>query len=137
MNRIKITVFGKDYFIKSEESEDYYTKLALKVDKSISDFMKSSANFTAQSATVMTALSAFDEIEKITEVSDNIRKQIKDYADETAKAKAEREEALKEMESLKQKIGELENKIKVESLKSAIDSKLGEKTPVTKVVHKK
>lgn len=137
MNRIKITIFGKDYFIKSEESEEYYKNLALKVDESISEFMKYSVNSTTQSATVMTALSAFDEIQKLTESSDNIRKQIKTYSEETAKAKAERDEALKENESLKQKIGDLENKIKVESLKSAIDSKLGEKTTVTKVVHKK
>ena len=60
----------------------------------------------------MIALSTLDEMNHCNEDNDNLRTQLKAYADEASKARLERDSALREIETLRNRIAELENKNK-------------------------
>lgn len=124
MNKVKVTICGKEFSLKTDDSQSYMTGLAKKVDTAISDMMSSSANLPMQSAAILTALAAYDELQKANDSIDNIRSQIKEYVDDAGKARTERDRAVKAESALKAKISALENELKIKQMKSDIDRQL-------------
>ncbi len=100
-NRVKITIAGINYFINTEESEEYTKKLGEIVDKRVTALLTSSSFITMNQAAVLTALELADELEKSKSADDNFRTQIAEYLDEATKAKNERDKYKRELETLK------------------------------------
>ena len=124
MNKVKVTICGKEYAHKTEEAPNYFIVLGRKVENTINDMTRQSDSLSVQSAAILAALSAFDEAQKANESIDNIRTQIKEYVDDACKARNERDNALKEVEALKVRITELENALRIEEMKHTIDGHL-------------
>ncbi len=122
MNKIKVTICGREYSLKSEEQPAYYIALAKKVEDTINQMLAQSSGLNIQSAAVLAALAAFDDAHKADESIDNIRTQVKEYVNDAGKARAERDEAYKEVEKLKLKISELENELSIARMKKDIDT---------------
>ena len=124
MNKVKVTICGKEYALKTEEAPNYFIILGRKVENTINELTKQCDTLNLQSAAVLTALTAFDEAQKANESIDNIRTQIKEYVDDACKARNERDAALKEVDALKTRITELENALRIEEMKHTIDDHL-------------
>ena len=124
MNKVKVTICGKEFSLKTDEEPSYFTELAKKVDDEIAAMMASAENMSIQSAAILVALAAFDEAKKSSDSIDNIRTQIKEYVDEACQARSERDEALKKEKELKAKISALENELKIKDMKSDINEQL-------------
>ena len=124
MNKVKVTICGREFSLRTDDSQSYMTELAKKVDTAIADMMSSSSNLPMQSAAILTALAAYDELQKANDSIDNIRSQIKEYVDDAGKARAERDRAVKAEGALKAKISSLENELKIKQMKSDIDRQL-------------
>ncbi len=117
MNKVKVVICGKEYCLHTEEEPTYVYALARKLEKSISELVGNNTNISVYSASVMIALSKLDDINKCNESLDNLRVQIKEYVDEAGKARLERDSALREIETLKNKITELEDTLNLQKLK--------------------
>lgn len=124
MNKVKVTICSKEFSLKTDDTPSYLTELAKKVDTEITDMMSSSVNMPVLSAAILTALSAYDELQKANDSIDNIRSQIKEYVDDAGKARAERDRALKVEKELRAKISSLENELQIKHMKSDIDRQL-------------
>ena len=124
MNKVKVTICGKDFSLKTDEEPSYFIELAKKVDDEIAAMMASAENMSIQSAAILVALAAYDEAKKSSDSIDNIRTQIKEYVDEACQARSERDEALKKEKELKAKISALENELKIKDMKSDINEQL-------------
>lgn len=124
MNKVKVTICGKEFNLKTDDSPAYFTKLAKKVDDEIYKMMSSADNMSIQAAAVLAALSAYDEAQKANDSIDNIRTQIKEYVDDACQARAERDEAVKKQEELMTRITTLENELKIKAMKSDINEQL-------------
>lgn len=124
MNKVKVTICGREFSLRTDDSQSYMTGLAKKVDTAIGEMMDSSPNLPMQSAAILTALSAFDELQKANDSIDNIRSQIKEYVDDAGKARTERDRALKVEKELRAKISALENELKIKQMKTDIDRQL-------------
>lgn len=124
MNKVKVTICGKDFSLKTDEEPGYLIDLAKKVDEEIAGMMSSTESMSIQSAAILVALSAFDEAKKSSDSIDNIRTQIKEYVDEACQARSERDDLLKKEKILKAKISSLENELKIKRMKSDINEQL-------------
>ena len=124
MNKVKVTICGKEYSLKTEDPPSYYIELAKKVDSEIYKMAASSDNMSAQSAAVLVALAAFDEAQKANDSIDNIRTQIKEYVDDACKARLERDEALKNEKALLARISALESELKLKQVRNEVDDQL-------------
>lgn len=124
MNKVKVIVCGKEFALQTEELPSYLIGLAKKLDRDIMNMVNIGDNISVQSAAILVALSAYDELQKANDSIDNIRTQIKEYVDEACKARNEKEEALKELSSLKIKASNLENEINFQKLKDNVDEQL-------------
>ena len=124
MNKVKVTICGKEFSLKTDDAPSYFTKLAEKVDSEICKMIFSANNMSVQSAAILVALEAFDEVQKANDSIDNIRTQIKEYVDDACKARMERDEALKKEKALLAKISTLENELEIMQMKANIDEQL-------------
>ena len=124
MNKVKVTICGKEFNLKTDDDPSYFTKLAEKVDSGINKMTSSANNISVQTAAILVALEAYDELQKANDSIDNIRTQIKEYVDDACKARLERDEALKNEKALLARISALENELKIRNMKADIDEQL-------------
>ena len=101
-NKIRLTVAQNDYYVLSDQSEEYIRGLAAKLDKEIKTLMEKSATVSVTSAAVLLALNYMEESVKQTEAADNLRSQIKSYLEDSAKTRMENEKLQREMEHLRE-----------------------------------
>lgn len=120
MSRVKVVLCGKEYVLQTEEAPSYVYQLAKTLEKRISDITEKSPRISAHSAVMMVALSTMDELTKANTSVEVIRSQVKEYVDEAGKARMERDTALREIDVCKAKIEQLENLLKLKSLKESI-----------------
>jgi cell division protein ZapA len=118
MNKVKLTVCGKEYKLNTETPENELIAIAAATERTITEFM-SQARLSVQDAAVLAALDAYAEAEKHSKSVDNIRIQIQEYVSEAARARAEIEESSKSKEKLQKKHGDIAKKI--DSLDMQID----------------
>ena len=100
-NRITVTVKGKSYTLLAVEDEAYVKRVAAYVDNKLSEISGGSLDHV--DCAVLTALNIADERFKEQEASENLRRQIKDLLEESAKLKMELSEAKREIFKLQQK----------------------------------
>ena len=94
-NRVTVTFRGQSYTLLAVEDEAYVQRVAAYVDKKMAE---TAAGGLAQvDCAVLTAMNIADERFKEQEASENLRRQIKDLLEESAKLKMELSEAKREI----------------------------------------
>ena len=88
LNRVVVTIDGLEYTVVSEESEESIRRTANLVDENIAS-VKKAAPLSSLSATVLAAMNLAESYYKALESTDNLRRQIKDYAEENGRLRAE------------------------------------------------
>lgn len=101
MNKVKLTIHGSNYVINTDESVEYTEELGRKIDARMNEIMKGSFFITATQAAILVALEMADELTKSEKNVENFRSQIKDYLEDAAKAKSERDYYKRELERYK------------------------------------
>lgn len=101
MNKVKLTIRGSNYVINTDESVEYTEELGKRIDERMNEIMKGSFFITATQAAILVALEMADELTKSEKNVENFRSQIKDYLEDAAKAKTERDYYKRELERYK------------------------------------
>lgn len=101
MNKVKLTIRGTNYVINTDESVEYTEELGRRIDERMNEIMKGSFFITATQAAILVALEMADELTKSEKNVENFRSQIKDYLEDAAKAKTERDYYKRELERVK------------------------------------
>lgn len=96
----KLVIAGEEYRIISDESTEYMQSLAHEVDVKMSAIIKGTRVSTTQAA-VLVALQYADDASKNSGNADSLRAQLKEYLEDAAKAKSERDFYKREVERLK------------------------------------
>lgn len=100
-NTVKLNICGINYFINTDESAEYTENLGKRIDERMSQILKKGSLITMTQAAVLVALEMADELSKSEANVDNFRSQIKDYLEDSAKAKSERDYYKRELERYK------------------------------------
>ncbi len=108
-NKVKINVAGTNYVINSMDSEQQVLDLAEKLDSDMRRIMEQSPSASITAASVLCALTYLDKLEKSNSSVDNMRNQLKQYFEESRRARAEAEKVKMELEKLKVDIQYLKN----------------------------
>ena len=102
LNRVTVTIRGEQYTLLATESQDYVERVAAYVDEKLAQ-TASAGNMALVDCAVLTALNIADERFKEQEAAENLRRQIKDLLEESAKQKLELSEAKREIFKLQQR----------------------------------
>lgn len=100
-NKVRLNICGVNYFICTDEDVEHTEELGALIDSKMSEILKGTSFVTATQAAVLVALDLANELSKSENSVDNYRNQIKDYLEDAAKAKSERDYYKRELERYK------------------------------------
>ena len=100
-NKVKLTIRGVSYYINTDESVEYTEELGRKIDRRLSDLLDSGLRISVNQATVLVALEMADALSKTLDEVEALKAQMKEYLDDSTKAKSDRDYYRRELERLK------------------------------------
>ena len=102
-NRVVMEICGEEYTFVAEEPASYMQRVGSYVDGKMREVLES-AKVGRTDAAVLTAANIADELFKTQAAAEQLRGQIKSYADEAGKAQSEVSELKREVFRLQQKL---------------------------------
>ena len=103
-NVYTVRIGGFELSLYSSETAEYTKKIADEVDRRIKEITSVNPSISLTNASLLVAMDLADELLKLETGTDNMRSQLKDYLDDTTKALAERDEARRMAERLKDEL---------------------------------
>lgn len=110
-NRVHLKIGGSAYTVLTDDAPEYVEELAEELDKEMRSIINENPSLSVTQAAVLTALDKADTCKKSTTSSDNLRAQIKDYLEDSARARMEVDVARREIERLNREISSLRERI--------------------------
>ena len=108
---VTIKIAGNSYPIITEDDPEYVEDLAEAIDKEMKQIAQDSPSLSTTQCAVLVALDRADACKKATASADNLRAQIKDYLEDSARSRMEVDVARREIERLNREISNLRNKL--------------------------
>lgn len=108
---VNIKICGNSYPIITEDEPEYVEELAESIDKEMKMISQDAPSLSTTQCAVLVALDRADACKKATASADNLRAQIKDYLEDSARARMEVDVARREIERLNREISNLRNKL--------------------------
>lgn len=102
--RVTLNICGNDYNITTDEDAAYVEKLGARLDEDLTKIIKDNSRLSITQAAILAALDYADEASKATATADNLRGQIKEYLEDSARYKMEAEVAKREVERLQREM---------------------------------
>ena len=112
-NKVEVKIHGKEYIVVGTEPHEYIQKVALYVDKKMTEITKMNDKLSTSMAAVLTAINVADDFFKNQQDLDNLRLQMQQYIKDLDNATAK----LKEYETENQKLKEEIHKMQLELVK--------------------
>ena len=103
---VVIHVAGSEYSIRTEEDPAYVEALAETLDQDITAIVQANRRLSMTQAAILAALDYADKAAKESEAADNLRNQIKEYLEDSARYKMEAEVARRDVERLQKELAE-------------------------------
>lgn len=112
-NEVTVKIFNREFHLMTDETKEYTDRIAKDLNEKMMQLLRDKTTLSAQDAAALVALECYDEMVKAKEEADQIRIQIKDYADDSSNTRLKAEESQKEIERLKEKIAQMEKELKL------------------------
>lgn len=103
-NRIRLNICGAEFALTSDDSESYIHAIAEEVEAGITEMVEKNPHISIATAGIISALNYCDAQHKAEDAADNLRSQIKDYLEDSSRARTEADEARREVERLKKEM---------------------------------
>ena len=98
--KIKLMIGGSEYYITTDDDPEYLISLGAELDEELKKVFHESPNVSTTQAAVLLALQYCDLYKKSEKSADNLRGQIKEYLEDSARARMESDVAHREIERL-------------------------------------
>ena len=110
-NKVNLRICGNSYTIVTEDDPEYVEELGEIIDEEMKQISQENPVLSMTQCAVLVALDRADACKKATASSDNLRAQIKDYLEDSARARMEVDVARREIERLNREISNLRNRL--------------------------
>ncbi len=110
-NKVHLKICGSSYTVITDDDPGYVEELAEEINKEMKSIINENPSLSTTQAAVLVALDRSDSAKKSTASADNLRAQIKDYLEDSARARMEVDVARREIERLNREISALREKI--------------------------
>ena len=110
-NKVALKICGNTYTILTEDDPDYVEELGELIDKEMWSTGQEAPSLSQTQCAVLVALDQADAAKKATASADNLRAQIKDYLEDSARARMEVDVARREIERLNRELSNLREKL--------------------------
>lgn len=122
LNKVEVIICGKRFVLKTEDEPEYAKSLARMLDQRFEAVFCTDDSLALFDASVLVAIELLDEGYKTAENIDNLRMQIKEYAEEATRAENESARLKRELEEAKGEIEKMKTELAICNLKKSIDN---------------
>ncbi|MCC8015987.1 MAG: cell division protein ZapA [Clostridiales bacterium] len=109
--KVQIKICGATYSILTDDNAEYVEELGEFIDSEMKNISMGNPSLSSIQCAVLVALDQADSSRKATAAADNLRAQIKDYLEDSARARMEVDVARREIERLNREISNLREKL--------------------------
>ncbi|MBQ9757955.1 MAG: cell division protein ZapA [Clostridia bacterium] len=106
-NKVKVLIDGAEYTLVTAETAEYVQRVAVRVDKKIKDIKRENPQLTNVMIAMLAAINLSDEYIKLEDATDNLRKQVSDYANNESKIMAALDERSQKATQLEKEVQNL------------------------------
>lgn len=110
-NKVHLRICGASYTLVTDDDVQYVEELGEIIDEEMKNIINDNHSLSITQAAVLVAFNYADACKKTTASSDNLRAQIKDYLEDSARARMEVDVARREIERLNREISSLREKL--------------------------
>lgn len=133
-NRVKLNICGCECVVGTDDSESYVRSIGDEVEKAMKAIIEKDERISVTLAAIITALSYCDESHKAADSADNLRSQIKDYLEDSSRARTEAEESKREIDRLRREVQVLRERLAKQEEGAQQPDKQGEKQPAARPI---
>lgn len=108
---MQIKICGATYSIITDDDMEYVEELGEMIDSEMKNISAGNPSLSSIQCAVLVALDQADACKKATASADNLRAQIKDYLEDSARARMEVDVARREIERLNREISNLRERL--------------------------
>lgn len=106
-NKVKVLINGVTYTLVTTESPEYVQRVAVTVDRKLKEIKSENPELTNVMIAMLTAINLSDENIKLEEATNNLRKQITDYAKNEKKLTVALDDRSARVKELEKEVQEL------------------------------
>ncbi|MBQ3604364.1 MAG: cell division protein ZapA [Clostridia bacterium] len=110
-NKIRLNICGTDYSITTEDDPKYVLALGDELDALLTKTLRENSRLSVTQAAILAALEYADMYKKAEVSADNLRSQIKEYLEDSARSKMDAEIAKREVERLTRELQNVQAKL--------------------------
>lgn len=110
-NKIRLNICGTDYSITTEDDPKYVLALGDELDALLTKTLRENTRLSVTQAAILAALEYADMYKKAEVSADNLRSQIKEYLEDSARSKMDAEIAKREVERLTRELQNVQAKL--------------------------
>lgn len=103
-NKVKLSICGNDYYITTDDDPKYVSELGNSLDEKLTKIVHENSRLSITQAAILASLDYADIAKKASDTADNLRSQIKEYLEDSARYKMEAEVARRDIERLNKEI---------------------------------
>ena len=79
-NKVKVLIKGQEYTLVTAESAEYVQRVAVRVDKTLAGIAEGNKRLSTAMLSMLTSINLADELVRLEDSADNLRKQIAEYS---------------------------------------------------------
>lgn len=107
-NKVEVRIGGKDYVLVGPESDEYIQKVALYIDRKMSEVLKMNNRLSTSLAAVLTAVNVADDLFKAQQREDNLAGELQRAKEELEQLRTEVKKLAGENSALKMRNNDLQ-----------------------------
>lgn len=108
--KVKLSICGNDYFITTDDDPKYVQEIGNELDERLTKIVHENSRLSITQAAILASLEYADMARKASDTADNLRSQIKEYLEDSARNKMEAEVARRDVERLNKELQALRGK---------------------------
>ncbi|NLL63714.1 MAG: cell division protein ZapA [Ruminococcaceae bacterium] len=103
-NKVKLTICGNEYYIVTDNDPKYVSDLGNALDETLTKILNENPRLSMTQAAILASLDYADVAKKASDTADNLRSQIKEYLEDSARYKMEAEVSRRDVERLNKEL---------------------------------
>ena len=108
-NKTTVSIFGTEYVMVAEKSEEYIYDLAAKVDEAMKEIARSNSRYNPTMVAVLTALNLADELQKSQDELAETAEKLENIQGEMQRPFEELNEMRQELEAIKEQYTKMQS----------------------------
>ena len=106
--KVKVLINGAEYTLVTAEPAEYVQRVAVRVDRTISEIAQSDKRLSTAMLATLTSINLADELLRIEDTADNLRNEIAKYSKSEIQLNTQLEEKTKRIKELEETVQKLQ-----------------------------